>query len=194
MGSSTFCTCLGLRASRLNSLAQSLLRTSMWSSSCFRLCPPCFCWPTGTFPWRSRYWVRLSSISFAFTHSWPLPACPWRFSLPPSGSWWRIRFALCSRESFSGDPITRKKEMRMSSKPMRSEITEPQVTSIQTETGEASVRNSVLDDQIRRRAYEIYLERGEQPGRDLEDWFQAERELEGGRFRARKRGRKKIRD
>ena len=82
----------------------------------------------------------------------------------------------------------------MSSKPMRSEITEPQVTSIQTETGEASVRNSVLDDQIRRRAYEIYLERGEQPGRDLEDWFQAERELEGGRFRARKRGRKKIRD
>jgi predicted ester cyclase len=65
----------------------------------------------------------------------------------------------------------------MSSKPMRSEITEPQATSIQTETGEASVRNSALDDQIRRRAYEIYLERGEQPGRGLEDWFQAEREL-----------------
>jgi predicted ester cyclase len=60
---------------------------------------------------------------------------------------------------------------------MRSEITEPQATSIQTETGEASVRNSALDDQIRRRAYEIYLERGEQPGRGLEDWFQAEREL-----------------
>lgn len=70
--------------------------------------------------------------------------------------------------------------MRTSSKPMRSEITEPQVTSIQTEKGEASIRNSLLDDQIRRRAYEIYLERGEQPGHDLEDWFQAERELEGG--------------
>lgn len=68
----------------------------------------------------------------------------------------------------------------MSSKPRRSEITEPQATSIQTETGEAAVRNSVLRDQIRRRAYEIYLEGGQQPGRDLEDWFQAERELEGG--------------
>jgi hypothetical protein len=77
---------------------------------------------------------------------------------------------------------------------MRSEITEPQATSIQTETGEASVRNSALDDQIRRRAYEIYLERGEQPGRDLEDWFQAERELEGGVLAARRRGRKKVRD
>jgi Protein of unknown function (DUF2934) len=26
---------------------------------------------------------------------------------------------------------------------------------------------------------EIYLERGEQPGRDPDDWLQAERELEG---------------
>src|ERR1700693_58797 len=33
---------------------------------------------------------------------------------------------------------------------------------------------------LRRRAYEIYLERGEQPGRDLDDWLQAERELERG--------------
>ena len=36
------------------------------------------------------------------------------------------------------------------------------------------------DEQIRRRAYEIYLARGEQSGRDLDDWLQAERELEGG--------------
>ena len=32
------------------------------------------------------------------------------------------------------------------------------------------------DEQIRRRAYEIYLERGEQPGCELDDWLQAERE------------------
>jgi hypothetical protein len=32
-------------------------------------------------------------------------------------------------------------------------------------------------DKIRRRAYEIYLERGSEPGRELEDWLQAEREL-----------------
>jgi hypothetical protein len=30
---------------------------------------------------------------------------------------------------------------------------------------------------IRARAYEIYLERGAQPGHEAEDWAQAEREL-----------------
>jgi hypothetical protein len=39
--------------------------------------------------------------------------------------------------------------------------------------------NAALEEKIRRRPYEIYLERGEQPGSDLDDWFQAERELEG---------------
>jgi len=34
-------------------------------------------------------------------------------------------------------------------------------------------------EEIRRRAYEIYLKRGEQPGSDLDDWFQAEREVQG---------------
>jgi hypothetical protein len=37
--------------------------------------------------------------------------------------------------------------------------------------------NPAREQEIRRRAYEIYLERGEEPGRDLEDWLQAEREL-----------------
>jgi hypothetical protein len=32
-------------------------------------------------------------------------------------------------------------------------------------------------DDIRRRAYEIHLERGALPGRELEDWLQAESEL-----------------
>jgi len=36
------------------------------------------------------------------------------------------------------------------------------------------------DEEIRLRAYEIYLERGETPGLELDDWFQAERELHGG--------------
>jgi Protein of unknown function (DUF2934) len=33
------------------------------------------------------------------------------------------------------------------------------------------------EHEIRRRAFEVYLERGSEPGRDLEDWLQAEREL-----------------
>jgi len=42
---------------------------------------------------------------------------------------------------------------------------------------EASTGNSARSEEIKRRAYEIYLERGEQPGRELDDWLQAEREL-----------------
>jgi len=32
------------------------------------------------------------------------------------------------------------------------------------------------DEQIRGRAYELYVERGSQPGDGVEDWLQAERE------------------
>ena len=36
--------------------------------------------------------------------------------------------------------------------------------------------NHLTQEQIRRRAYEVYL-RDRKPGQDLENWFQAEREL-----------------
>lgn len=32
-------------------------------------------------------------------------------------------------------------------------------------------------EEIRERAFEIYVERGQQPGREVEDWVQAEQEL-----------------
>jgi hypothetical protein len=34
-----------------------------------------------------------------------------------------------------------------------------------------------LDEQLRRRAYEIYEQRGRDDGHDVEDWLQAESEL-----------------
>ena len=34
-----------------------------------------------------------------------------------------------------------------------------------------------IHDAIAQRAYELYLQRGGEPGRDLEDWFAAERDL-----------------
>ena len=37
--------------------------------------------------------------------------------------------------------------------------------------------DSMREHEIRRRAFEIYLDRGSEPGRDLEDWLEAEREL-----------------
>ena len=72
--------------------------------------------------------------------------------------------------------------MSMSSKPKRKGITELQATSTPAETGVVSAEDSARDEEIRRRAYQIYLERGEQPGRELDDWLQAERELKQGAF------------
>lgn len=36
-----------------------------------------------------------------------------------------------------------------------------------------------LEERIRRRAHEIYEQRGGQPGSDLDDWLQAEKEILG---------------
>jgi hypothetical protein len=56
---------------------------------------------------------------------------------------------------------------------------EPQETSAaQAESAGTSVADSPRREEIRIRAYEIYIERGRQPGYDLDDWLQAERELE----------------
>jgi hypothetical protein len=52
------------------------------------------------------------------------------------------------------------------------------IPSQEADTGHAQVANGPRDEEIRRRAYEIYIERGEEPGHELDDWFQAERELE----------------
>jgi Protein of unknown function (DUF2934) len=41
----------------------------------------------------------------------------------------------------------------------------------------ARLLQSTREREIRNRAYEIYLQRGAQPGCEVEDWLQAEREL-----------------
>ena len=48
----------------------------------------------------------------------------------------------------------------------------------QSHTEDTSANRAPNHDEIRRRAYEIYLERGGLPGRELEDWLQAESEFE----------------
>jgi hypothetical protein len=70
--------------------------------------------------------------------------------------------------------------MDVSSKLKINSGAEPQATSTQPETGEVSLGNSARVEEIRRRAYEIYLERGKQSGRDMDDWLQSEQELERG--------------
>jgi hypothetical protein len=46
-----------------------------------------------------------------------------------------------------------------------------------TTTKQTSESSSELEQQIRRRAYELYEQRGRDGGHDLEDWFQAESEV-----------------
>jgi hypothetical protein len=41
----------------------------------------------------------------------------------------------------------------------------------------AAARAAMTDDRVRNRAYELYERRGAEPGRDLDDWLEAEREL-----------------
>jgi hypothetical protein len=54
---------------------------------------------------------------------------------------------------------THEKEKSMSSKPKQNGNTEAEAASTQAATAEVPVRNSAPDEEIRRRAYEIYLER-----------------------------------
>lgn len=39
---------------------------------------------------------------------------------------------------------------------------------------------AISERDIARRAYDLYLTRGAEPGHELEDWLQAERELRSG--------------
>jgi Protein of unknown function (DUF2934) len=50
----------------------------------------------------------------------------------------------------------------------------------ETETQEQDLSASTRENKIRRRAYELYVERGGELGRDIEDWLRAESELLAG--------------
>ena len=52
------------------------------------------------------------------------------------------------------------------------------ISAQQGELVKTSAADSARLEEIRIRAYEIYIDRGGQAGHDLDDWFQAERELE----------------
>jgi hypothetical protein len=51
-------------------------------------------------------------------------------------------------------------------------------SAIQSDAENTSPDQAPSHEQIRLRAYEIYLERGGFPGNELDDWLQAERERE----------------
>jgi hypothetical protein len=64
--------------------------------------------------------------------------------------------------------------------PNKQVLTMPEVTSTPQPRKAASTQNSQpvgLETQVRQRAFELYQERGCTPGRENEDWLQAEREV-----------------
>lgn len=65
----------------------------------------------------------------------------------------------------------------MSSKTKKQRNAAPHATSA-ARAPETQGADSERHQKIRIRAYEIYLERGQQHGRDLGDWLEAEQELE----------------
>ena len=66
----------------------------------------------------------------------------------------------------------------MTSKNKKSETLELHANPIQPHAEDISANHALNHGEIRRRAYEIFLERGRLPGRELEDWLQAEYELQ----------------
>ena len=66
----------------------------------------------------------------------------------------------------------------MSTTSKRSVMTRTQTSPSPAEPRRDPDQNMSRDEEaIRCRAYELYLERGDQPGSALDDWLQAEREL-----------------
>ena len=76
----------------------------------------------------------------------------------------------------------------MSSKPQRIASKETEGVSTPDTIPQVQRENLTRDEEIRFRAYEIYLERGEQEGNDLDHWLQAEREIELGLFQREQAG------
>ncbi len=54
---------------------------------------------------------------------------------------------------------------------------EPQSVSSVADSGMRDLENEPARDEVARRAYFRFLQRGGEPGHDQEDWFEAEREL-----------------
>jgi len=66
----------------------------------------------------------------------------------------------------------------MTLKGKRSVTLEHGASPIQPNGEDTSAKHAPGHDEIRRRAYEIYLERDGLPGDELDDWLRAERELQ----------------
>src|SRR5258708_23615136 len=72
----------------------------------------------------------------------------------------------------------RREDSRMKSKGKRNETLKHDASPIQPHAEDTSANHAPSHEEIRSRAYEIYLERDGHPGDELDDWLRAERELQ----------------
>lgn len=72
----------------------------------------------------------------------------------------------------------KREDSGMTLKAKRNENLELHAGPISPHAEDAPANHAQNQDEIRRRAYEIYQERAGLPGRELEDWLQAESEFE----------------
>ena len=70
----------------------------------------------------------------------------------------------------------------MSQKGKRNEILELHAEPTRPHAEDTSANYAPSHEEIRRRAYEIYLERNGHGGNEMDDWLQAEAELRGEAF------------
>jgi len=84
----------------------------------------------------------------------------------------------------------------MALKARRNGCREPQATEASRgeERAVGTGGNSAFDAEISRRAYQLYVERGGEHGRDLDDWLQAKREFESGALWPEQANLESIRD
>ena len=67
----------------------------------------------------------------------------------------------------------------MELKGKRNGSSEVRASPLSSHAEDTSAINAPSREEVRLRAYEIYLQRGGLPGNELDDWLQAERELQG---------------
>ena len=68
--------------------------------------------------------------------------------------------------------------MTLQGKGKKNETLEPHTGPVQSRAEDTSANHTPSREEIRLRAYEIYLQRSGLPGNEFDDWLQAERELE----------------
>lgn len=73
--------------------------------------------------------------------------------------------------------------MTLRGKGKRNETLEVPASTTQPHVANTSANDTPSREEIRLRAYDIYLERGGVPGNELDDWLQAEGELESAALR-----------